>query len=728
MKIDNISTNYNIKQYNLLQKPTFKAAIPRQVIEDSFERISNPANRAFYEKLVTDFKDQTPRITCLNGCVPTKQAIIDAYNACLDSNGEVNKYAASTLYKMCYKKFEISKASIMNFIHDKILDNLSKKDNYYSWEEDFPIRSKILDKTELCSDFRDYGVGTIARFIEACKDKNGNHHKENLDFANYIEKNCTIINHDIPKFINFCKDPETGICTQRRIEIFKNYYKSSYFYMLLDLPNQKGEVTDTALEFLRKSRLAMIKLNKDDKYIYRKIMDDALKYADEKDRDEILKYVYEHRAALIQETDKYGDSTPLRVISDISKVHDNENDTYHIPLVNLKYLVELIEDRMSVGASKGTTSAFYFWRLEACKDYHGIIKEENLKTFERLATVIRTPYDDNFRYLEEFSEFRNKDGIINSDFCERLIAACQNLNGMPNSDYGNHFHTFTECMEVMKNKDNTVNFDVVEAVYPLYYAIWNENESLKKQVLVELSMLARNENGDFCKEGIEKIKKLIPKKQEELFSIKTEKLLSDIKVAKKLSAQKTSLNLYEPKEVLKFMNDLKINGKIPAEAFSTPINEEGTTLLMHIADMILPEGNKDAYFDILQMLKSTRGINFNQKDKFGVSFLEKVLFSENFELFDIIKNKRLKYDPSLEYTYQGIQNPEFKEKIKELNLSFPDLEEAVEIGSWDIFDKLKSQLGSPLCNTEKEVEYLSKLADKNKNYAVYGYLKDYWVR
>ena len=46
--------------------------------------------------------------------------------------------------------------------------------------------------------------------------------------------------------------------------------------------------------------------------------------------------------------------------------------------------------------------------------------------------------------------------------------------------------------------------------------------------------------------------------------------------------------------------------------------------------------------------------------------------SENSKLLDLLKDERLEYYPELEYAYENIQNPEFKEKVKELNIILTD--------------------------------------------------------
>ena len=101
---------------------------------------------------------------------------------------------------------------------------------------------------------------------------------------------------------------------------------------------------------------------------------------------------------------------------------------------------------------------------------------------------------------------------------------------------------------------------------------------------------------------------------------------------------------------------------------TTPIKEGDSSILMYIADIMPTADNSKKYDKILKILSKVQGINYNYKDKNGVSFLEKVMISENEKLLDLIKNEQFEYYPELDYVYENIQNPEFREKVKELTL------------------------------------------------------------
>lgn len=128
-------------------------------------------------------------------------------------------------------------------------------------------------------------------------------------------------------------------------------------------------------------------------------------------------------------------------------------------------------------------------------------------------------------------------------------------------------------------------------------------------------------------------------------------------------------NLYTAEDMLELLKDMLVENVLHTKNILTaPIKEGDSSILMYIADIPRTEENAKKYDKILKILSRLQGINYNHKDEMGISFLEKVMMSENEKLLDLIKNERLEYYPELDYAYENIQNPEFKEKIKELNI------------------------------------------------------------
>ena len=128
-------------------------------------------------------------------------------------------------------------------------------------------------------------------------------------------------------------------------------------------------------------------------------------------------------------------------------------------------------------------------------------------------------------------------------------------------------------------------------------------------------------------------------------------------------------NLYTADDMLELLRDMNEEGILSKKnILTTPIKEGDSPILMYISDISRTEENEKKYDKIIKILSNVGNIDFNYRDAMGVSFLEKVMISENEKLLDLIKNERLEYYPELDYVYENIQNPEFREKIKGLNI------------------------------------------------------------
>ena len=717
---------YSIDNSSQINKQHYSAsfrAIPPNFVTDTFEKISNPKNKAVYEQLVKIFKKQEQpesRLYIYDGIKGLKAAIEKAYKACLDSNGEVNDYALSTLYKLCYLKsdFDNPFAGINNAIHNYLS---SFKEILTMWDGE----SKILDKTERCRTFEEEGLGQIAEIVETCKDKSGHHNKINLDLANWIEKNFNLTDRYILKFINACKDTKTGICREESIQIFKDFCRQGRHYWFLDLPNEDGVITETALKFLNDS-LEVFEAKKNsesqqDRYhynVYIEIVQDALKHAHGKDRDEIFKLIYENRDLLAKNRrgERMLPETADKITTD-SYWNDIVND-YNINLTNLKALIDCYKEN----SPRSIIQNFYL-----LKDKNRIVNEQNKDCLKILTDDILW-YGGEIDDITKFKEARNDNWIFNIDFCKKFAELCKKYAQNDEEIYGDSLIT---CLEYMKNKDDSINWEAADIVFPLvkkYFKSINvisSNSENTKKFLTNLSIIMRDENGDFCKAGMDKIRKVSEKYQDVIYLDENE-VFTEIKMQEVFEKAKET-NLYKADEMYNLLKQLQSKGKLTAEHFSTPVDEDENTLLMYIADIPYNTKYKYEYEQILKILKSTPDIDFEQQDKFGISFLEKIINSENFELLKLIKNKTIKYNPMLDYAYNGIQNQQFKEELKKIKLEFPELEKAVKLNSTEAFEKVKAQLYSPFCNSKKEIENLLNIATENKNFTILCFLKNLYL-
>jgi len=185
-------------------------------------------------------------------------------------------------------------------------------------------------------------------------------------------------------------------------------------------------------------------------------------------------------------------------------------------------------------------------------------------------------------------------------------------------------------------------------------------------------------------------------------------------------------NLFTSQNYLAMLDENAI-GEGSADFLHKRINDKGDTLLTQFFD-IYPEENPKAYNQILARLKKVEGIDFNQKGALGISCLEKIMNSENDKVLPLVKDFEFNYTPELEYAYQNIRNKKFKNKIKELNIKFPDIIEAVRLQSYDALYRLEGQLDSPLCNRKQLAREIKKVLKELKNPSYEGYFKSIYQK
>lgn len=59
------------------------------------------------------------------------------------------------------------------------------------------------------------------------------------------------------------------------------------------------------------------------------------------------------------------------------------------------------------------------------------------------------------------------------------------------------------------------------------------------------------------------------------------------------------------------------------EVFNYPVDEEKNTLLLNFLDITPTEENKDKYNKVIDILSKMPNVDYNKKDKFGISAVEK---------------------------------------------------------------------------------------------------------
>ena len=194
---------------------------------------------------------------------------------------------------------------------------------------------------------------------------------------------------------------------------------------------------------------------------------------------------------------------------------------------------------------------------------------------------------------------------------------------------------------------------------------------------------------DICTDVLEKSMAFMASGKPKVLT-ESEKLIEDLLSTQKDGASQETIdtlrnyfknnsdygNLYTSDDMLELLKDMFAENILyKKDILTTPIKEGDSSILMYVADIFPTEENVKKYDKILKILNGIKGINYNFKDNNGVSFLEKVMISENEKLLDLIKNEQFEYYPELDYVYENIQNPEFREKVKELNIILKDTDD-----------------------------------------------------
>ena len=102
--------------------------------------------------------------------------------------------------------------------------------------------------------------------------------------------------------------------------------------------------------------------------------------------------------------------------------------------------------------------------------------------------------------------------------------------------------------------------------------------------------------------------------------------------------------------------------------------------------------DKDKYTEMIELLKGLPEVNYNHKDEYGISIIEKIMNAENFELLDVVKNHNIDYLPELDDVYDNIQDKKFKEAIDNTKFNVEGLRRLLRKKSPELERHLSSAL------------------------------------
>ncbi len=296
-----------------------------------------------------------------------------------------------------------------------------------------------------------------------------------------------------------------------------------------------------------------------------------------------------------------------------------------------------------------------------------------------------------------FSDIADKNGVITESAWDvaKILAEARGSD-----------HYLPDYLAAAKDADGSIDSIVGYRVADLIERVgdWDLKKIMKYRVY-------RNANGDVNRDLLDKI--YHAPKNKTWYVIEHYGLKSSDEVFREYANE----NLYLPQNFYKFLQGLTENRLLysnEASILDKEIGDYGKVLFI-IPDIPRTEENKESYDKLIRFISSINNyeFDFNQKDKNGISFMEKVINSENSNLLDLVNNLRKKdliYYPELDWAVNGVQNQEFKEKLKDLDFKFEALEKAAKLRSTLALRKLTPQFNSPLCDKEEMILHLWDIA------------------
>ena len=130
---------------------------------------------------------------------------------------------------------------------------------------------------------------------------------------------------------------------------------------------------------------------------------------------------------------------------------------------------------------------------------------------------------------------------------------------------------------------------------------------------------------------------------------------------------------------------------------------------------LLNEAEPNEKTVIVNKLAKLPKINYNQVDENDISILEHILNAEDFQLLNLVSKTQLDYYPALDYTYEQIENPSFKQEVDKINLNFKDLKDAVKRENLLDVEARLDDVNSPFYKPKVQGKELMDLALKAKS-------------
>lgn len=265
-------------------------------------------------------------------------------------------------------------------------------------------------------------------------------------------------------------------------------------------------------------------------------------------------------------------------------------------------------------------------------------------------------------------------------------------------------------MPIHKYINDDYSEENFENIKQFYYALHSKGQ-LNYQTLLTV-FEAKNANGVSVQDWLEEHCHR-ERKQRHCFPF-SETLLSLLHYAKKDYENETGKE-YQPfipvsdlKQKAYVTSLINMSSKMNYDNIMRILNDKeiqktnGLDLNLHenytaeIIEYLINNANVQEGAKIVAKLKALNYLDYDKVDRNGISVIELIMNAENDMLLELVKNNTFKYRPELDYVYNNIQSPEFKEKIKKLKFDFVELKNAVEMLSVEKLEKYISHSDSPL--------------------------------
>ena len=636
----------------------------------NFQNLKHPDNRVFYEKLRKKLYEVPSLEAYSFQNVVDEEVIKSVYDACLDASKVVNKIASQVLFNMC-----------------RIKDDSIHEIDTPEWEMR-EERSKIYANNSLEG---------VAKLLNSAKDTNGNHNIDNLKFMLYLYKKCELNVHP-DELIEIYRNmtDKNGNIVAENIKKFKSIINNTgwEWYAIRNI-NEFINMDDNGMKFVDNMLHKMSQKNK--KYHYKEkcesLLKEVLSYNKSKDADNVFNILNDNIDFIIQDSngrmlsDGFGNH-----ISPLIKISLNKDN--QISSKNLEKAIDLLKNEeyeLYDIIDEGEPISL--------KDKKGIIRDENIEAYERIKYYIQDTEYREEKYLtileNQVKDFKDKNGIKNLKFVDKLVDLCEKYGFNTQNGY---VRNLLNIIIRIQNDDKPLDWDLVEMLCKyikksLNYNPETSSSGLSNGVASVLDFIRDKETKDILPNRLKIFKQRAdidnPNTFKSVYKIQAE-LETENTLREFFKNNPDYGNLYTAEDMLKLLRDMNDEEILNTpNILTTPIKEGDSPILMYLADIIPTEENAKTYDRIIKLLNDGFNFDYNYKDNMGVSFVEKVIMSENSKLLELIKDKPLEYYPELEYTYKNIQNPEFKEGVKGLNFKLSESDK--EIGkSEKIEEKAKS--------------------------------------